>query len=74
LKVKRPLWEHSHRWENIKIDVNKEIGCEEVTWDRIPIQWQAPVNTLMNLWFPNLLIPWCRIFFEKLIVTQLVKQ
>jgi hypothetical protein len=50
---KRPLGRPRHRWEdNIKMDL-REIGIGGVNWiclsqDRV--QWQAFVNTVMNLW------------------------
>jgi hypothetical protein len=52
---KRPLRRTRHRWkDNIIMDL-KEIGQEIVdwmllAWDRD--QWQALVNTVMNLLFP----------------------
>jgi hypothetical protein len=51
-KRKRTLGTCSHTWEdNIKKDV-KEIGCEDVDWICLAptgVQWQAFVNTAMNL-------------------------
>jgi hypothetical protein len=55
LKERGPLGKSSRRWENnIKMDL-KEIGLEGV--DRIDVAqdrdwWQAPMNTILNLWVP----------------------
>jgi hypothetical protein len=52
---KRPLGRPRHRWvDNIKVDL-REIGIGWANWiwlaeDRV--QWQAFVNTIMNLWVP----------------------
>jgi hypothetical protein len=52
---KRPLGRPRHRWEgNIKMDL-RETSIDEVNWiwlaqDRV--QWQASVNTVMNLQVP----------------------
>jgi hypothetical protein len=54
-KGKRPLGRWRHRWkDNIKMDL-REIRINGVNWiwltqDRV--QWQAFVNTVMNLWVP----------------------
>jgi hypothetical protein len=54
-KGKRPLGRPRCRWEdNIKMDLG-EIGINGANWiwlaqDRV--QWQAFVNTVMNLWVP----------------------
>jgi hypothetical protein len=41
-----------HRWEfNIRMD-RREIGCEDVDWMHLAQdrdQWQALLNTVMNL-------------------------
>jgi hypothetical protein len=47
---KRPLGRHSCRWEN-KIYLN-ELLYDGVDWIKVAqelVQWQAPVNTVMNL-------------------------
>jgi hypothetical protein len=55
LKGKRPPGRPRHRWEdNIKMDL-REIRIDGVNWiwlakDRL--QWQACVNTIINLWVP----------------------
>jgi hypothetical protein len=53
--VKRSLGRPGHRWENdIRMDV-REIGLEGVDWFHLAQgrdQWQALVNTVMNLWDP----------------------
>jgi hypothetical protein len=55
LKGKRPLRKPWHRWEdNIKLDL-REIGMNGVKWIRLAqdrVQWQAFVNTVMNLQVP----------------------
>jgi hypothetical protein len=52
---KRPLGKPRHRWEDdIKIDL-RELGIDGVNWIRMAqdgVQWQAFVNTKMNLWIP----------------------
>jgi hypothetical protein len=52
---KRPLGRPRHRWEdNIRIDL-REIGWECVDWMHLTQdmdQWQAVVNTVMNLQVP----------------------
>jgi hypothetical protein len=44
-----------HKWEdNVRIDLG-ETGWEDVDWFHLAQdrdQWQAPVNTVMNLWVP----------------------
>jgi hypothetical protein len=44
-----------HRWEdNIKMDL-REIGTDGANWNRLAqdrVQWQAFVNTVMNLQVP----------------------
>jgi hypothetical protein len=54
-KGKRPLGRPRCRWEdNIKMDL-RETGIDGVNWIRLPqdrAQWQAFVNTVMNLWVP----------------------
>jgi hypothetical protein len=54
-KGKTPLERPRRRWEdNIKMDV-REIGIDGANWIRLArdrVQWQAFVNTVMNLWFP----------------------
>jgi hypothetical protein len=43
------------RWEdNIKLDI-REIGIDGTNWIQLAqdrVQWQAFVNTVMNLWGP----------------------
>jgi hypothetical protein len=50
---KKPLGRSRHTWmDNIKIDL-KEVGCLGVDWTILAQdrdQWQALVNTIMNLW------------------------
>jgi hypothetical protein len=52
---KRPLGRPRRRWEdNIKLDL-KETGIDGVNWIQLAqdrVQWQAFVNTVMNLWVP----------------------
>jgi hypothetical protein len=52
---KRPLGRPSRRWEdNIKMDL-KETGIDGANWIRLVrdwVQWQAFVNTVMNLRIP----------------------
>jgi hypothetical protein len=52
---KRPLGRPRYRWEdNIKLDLG-EIGINGANWIRLAqyrVQWQAFVNTVMNLWVP----------------------
>jgi hypothetical protein len=52
---KRPLGRPRHRWEdNIKMDL-REIGIDGANWIQLAqdrFQWQAFVNTVMNLWVP----------------------
>jgi hypothetical protein len=44
----RPLGRHGSRWEcNVKMDL-KEIVLESVDWMNLA-QWQAVVNTVMDL-------------------------
>jgi hypothetical protein len=54
-EVKRPLGRPRRRWEdNIKIDL-REIGIDGANWIRLAhdrVQWQAFVNTAMNLRVP----------------------
>jgi hypothetical protein len=54
-KGNRPLGRPRHRWEdNIKMDL-REIGIDGVNWIQLAqdrVQWQAFVNTVMNLWVP----------------------
>jgi hypothetical protein len=51
-KGKRPLARPRHRWkDNIKMDL-QEKGINGVIWiqlDQDTVQWQAFVNTVMNL-------------------------
>jgi hypothetical protein len=55
LKLRAHWVDLMHRWEyNIKLDL-REIVISGVNWiwlaqDRV--QWQAFVNTVMNLWVP----------------------
>jgi hypothetical protein len=52
---KRPLGRLRRRWEdNIKLDL-REIGIDGANWIRLTqdrVQWQAFVNTVMNLRVP----------------------
>jgi hypothetical protein len=52
---KRPLGRPRRRWEgNIKMDL-REIGIDGANWIQVTqdrIQWQAFVNTVMNLRVP----------------------
>jgi hypothetical protein len=52
---KRPLGRSRYRWEdNIKMDL-REIGIDGANWIRLVqdwVQWQAFVNTIMNLRIP----------------------
>jgi hypothetical protein len=52
---KRPLGRPRRRWEdNIKVDL-KEIGIDGANWIRLAqdvVQWQALVNTVMNIRVP----------------------
>jgi hypothetical protein len=54
-KSKRPLGRPRHRWEdNIKMDL-REIGIDEANWIQLAqdrVQWQACVNTVMDLRVP----------------------
>jgi hypothetical protein len=65
---KRQLGRPRRRWEgNIRMDLT-EMAWEGVDWIRLAQnrnQWWAVLY---------LLTPWCRILFEKLIVTQLIKK
>jgi hypothetical protein len=69
---KRPLARPRRRWEdNIKLDL-WEIGLEGANWIQLAqdrVQWQACVNTIMNLRVPYE----SRIFFGKLSNSQLFK-
>jgi hypothetical protein len=61
---KRPLQRPRYRWEdNIKMDL-REIRIDGANWIRLAqdsVQWQAFVNTVMNLRVPYE----SRIFFDK---------
>jgi hypothetical protein len=52
---KRPLGRPRRRWEDsIKLDL-REIGIDRANWIRLTqyrVQWQAFVNTVMNLRVP----------------------
>jgi hypothetical protein len=51
---KRPLTRPNHRWEGIRIDL-REIGWKDVDWMHLVQdrgQWQALMNTIMNLQVP----------------------
>jgi hypothetical protein len=54
-KGKRPLGRPRRRWEdNIKMDL-RELGMDGANWIRLAqvrVQWQAFVNTMMNLRVP----------------------
>jgi hypothetical protein len=54
-KCKRQPGRPTHRWEdNIKLDL-REIEVSGVNWIQLAqdrVQWQAFVNTVMNLWVP----------------------
>jgi hypothetical protein len=50
----RPDGRSRHRWEDNIMNL-REIGWEGVEWIHMAQerdQWQALVNTVMNLWFP----------------------
>jgi hypothetical protein len=52
---KRPLRRTRHRWEDIRMDL-RERELEGVDWINMAQdmdQWQALVNTVMNLWLPH---------------------
>jgi hypothetical protein len=55
LEGKRPVGSPRRRWEdNIKLDL-REIGIDGTNWIRLAqdrVQWQAFVNTVMNLRVP----------------------
>jgi hypothetical protein len=47
----RPLRRPSHRWEDIKMDL-QELGLEGVDWTHLAqdrVHWKALVNIVMNL-------------------------
>jgi hypothetical protein len=52
---KRPLGRPRCRWEdNIKMDL-REMEIDGTNWIQLAqdrVQWQASVNTVMNLWVP----------------------
>jgi hypothetical protein len=52
---KRPLGRPRRRWkDNIKMELG-EIGIDGANWIQLAqdrVQWQAFVNTVMNLWVP----------------------
>jgi hypothetical protein len=52
---KRPLERSRHKWEgNIKVDL-RDIGIDGVNWIQLAqdmVQWQAFVNTVLNLQVP----------------------
>jgi hypothetical protein len=54
-KGRRPLGRPRRGWEdNIRMDL-REIGIDGANWIRLAqdrFQWQAFVNTVMNLWIP----------------------
>jgi hypothetical protein len=54
-KGKKPLGRPRRRWEdNIKMDL-RDMGIEGANWIRLArdwVQWQAYVNTIMNLRVP----------------------
>jgi hypothetical protein len=54
-KGKRQMGRPRQRWEdNIKMDL-RDIGINRANWNRLAqdrVQWQAFVNTVMNLWVP----------------------
>jgi hypothetical protein len=54
-KGKRPLGRPRHKWkDNIRMDLTK-IGWEGMDWihlDQDRDQWQALVNTVMNIQVP----------------------
>jgi hypothetical protein len=54
-KGKRPLGRSRYRWEdNINLDL-REIGIDGTNWIRLDknmVQWQAFVNTVMNIRVP----------------------
>jgi hypothetical protein len=52
---KRPLGRPKHRWEDNTRMVLREIGwgCMGwIDWAQDRDLWQAPLNTVMNLWVP----------------------
>jgi hypothetical protein len=52
---KRPLGRFRSRWENDIRSCLKEIDLDGVEWMYLAQesdQWQALVNTVMNLWVP----------------------
>jgi hypothetical protein len=71
-KSKIPLGRHRHRWEdNIRMGLRETgingVNCNQLAQDRV--QWQACVNTVMNLQVPQE----SRIFFDKMSDYQLFK-
>jgi hypothetical protein len=52
---KKPLGRPRHRWEgNIKMDL-REIGIDGANWIQLTqdrVEWEACVNTVMNLRVP----------------------
>jgi len=52
-KGKRPLGRPRHRWkDNTKLNP-RDIGINGANWTQLAqdrVQWQAPVNTVMNPW------------------------
>jgi hypothetical protein len=53
---KRQFGRCRHRWDdNIKMDLT-ELGWEGMNWINLAqdrCQWQALMNTVMNLWVPH---------------------
>jgi transposase len=54
-KGKKPLGRPRRRWkDNIKMDL-RDIGIDGANWIQLAqdrVQWQAFMNTVMNLWVP----------------------
>jgi hypothetical protein len=52
---RRPLVRPRHKWDdNIKMDL-QEVGWGVMDWMELAEdrdRWRAPVNAVMNLWFP----------------------
>jgi hypothetical protein len=53
LEGKRPLERPRHRWEDVISMDHRDTGWENAEWIQLAqdiSQWQALVNTVMNLW------------------------
>jgi hypothetical protein len=58
----------------VYVGLNQDDKC---SYDTVWIQWLMPLSMhahILPSFLPSLLTSWCRILFEKLIVTQLVKK